>query len=152
LTLLPVVVFMLLFSVVIAIATGTSFGQLTELAVFVVWLGAGFVCIGVAAGGIDPHFEAADDRRAVGIAGTFAGLGGAIGFGLLSVAALALFVYGLAAAQGTAHLGILPSTPAIGALMFVAGLTLTVGACAVVGALLWVANSRLLRYEGAIAE
>jgi ABC-2 type transport system permease protein len=152
LTLLPVVVLTLLISVVIAIAGGSNVGQLSELVVFVVWLGIGFVSIGVAAGGIDPHFEAADDRRAVGLVGTFAGLGGTLGFGLLSLGAFALFVFGAAAAQGTAHLRVLPATPAVGAMMFGAGFLLAVGAGAVVGTLLWIANSRLRRYEGAIAE
>ena len=152
LTLLPVVVFALLFSVVIAAATGSGIGQFAELAVLVVWLCTGFVCIGVAAGGIDPHFEATDDRRSVGVIGTLAGLAGAIGFGMLSLAALASFVYGLAAAQGTAHLIVLPSTPTVGALMFAAGLVLAAVAGVVVGTMLWIANSRLLRYEGAIAD
>jgi hypothetical protein len=152
LTLLPVVVFTVLFSVVIAAASGSDIGQLTEVVFFVVWLGAGFVSIGVAAGGIDPHFEAADDRRAVGLVGTLTGLGGAFGFGLLSLGAFASFVYGLAAAEGTAHLVVLPSTPAVGALMFGAGVLLATGAGAVVGTLMWIANSRLVRYEGAIAE
>jgi hypothetical protein len=142
----------LLISVAVAVASGSDFGQLSELAVFVIWLGIGFVSIGVAAGGIDPHFEASDDRRAVGLVGTLAGLGGTIGFGLLSIGAFALFVYGFAAAQGTAHLRVLPSTPTVGALMFIAGLALVIGAGFVVGTLLWVANSRLLRHEGAIAE
>jgi hypothetical protein len=152
LTLLPVVVFTLLFTIVIAVASRSGAGQLAELAVFVVWLGAGFVSIGVAAGGIDPHFEAADDRRAVGLVGTLLGLAGAMGFALLSLGALASFVYGLAAAEGTAHLRVLPSTPVVGALMFGAGLLLAVAAGVVVGVLLWIANSRLLHYEGAIAE
>jgi len=152
LTLVPVLVLTLLISVVVAVASGSDFGQLSELAVFVVWLGIGFVSISVAAGGIDPHFEASDDRRAVGLVGTLAGLGGTIGFGLLSVAAFALFVYGVAAAQGTAHLRVLPSTPTVGALMFIAGLALVVSAGFVAATLLWIANSRLLRYEGAIAE
>jgi hypothetical protein len=152
LTLLPVVAVTLLISVVIAVASGSDVAQLSEIALFAVWLGIGFVAIGVAAGGIDPHFEATDERRAVGLVGTLAGLAGATGFGLLSLAAFALFVYGFAAAEGTARLGVLPSTPTVGALMFVAGLMLTAGAGVVVGTLLWIANSRLLRYEGAIAE
>jgi hypothetical protein len=36
--------------------------------------------------------------------------------------------------------------------MFGAGLLLAVAAGVVVGVLLWIANSRLLHYEGAIAE
>ena len=152
LSLLPVLVFTLVFSVVIAAATGSGIGQFVELVVLVVWLSTGFVCIGVAAGGIDPHFEAKDDRRSVGVVGTLAGLAGAIGFGLLSVGALAAFVYGLAAAQGTAHLVVLPSNPTVGVLMLAGGLVLVATAGVIVGIMLWIANSRLVRYEGAIAE
>lgn len=152
LTLVPVVVVTLVISVVIAVASGSDMGQLGELAFFVVWLSAGFVSIGVAAGGIDPRFDAADDRRAVGLLGTFAGVAGALGFGVLSTGAFALFVLGLAAAEGTAHLVVLPSTPAVGALMFGAGFVLTAGAGVVVGVLLWFANSRLRRHEGGIAQ
>ena len=152
LTLIPVLAFTLVFCVIVGAMSGTRIGQIAELLVLVVWLGTGFVAIGVAAGGIDPHFEAADDRRAVGIVGTLFGLGGALGFGLLSVGAFALFVYGAAAAQGTAELRVLPSTPVVGALMFGGGLLLAAAAGVMVGFLLWFANSRLRRYEGAIAE
>ena len=152
LTLVPVVVVALVISVVIAVASGSDMGQLGELAFFVVWLSAGFVSIGVAAGGIDPRFDAADDRRAVGLLGTFAGVAGALGFGVLSTGAFALFVLGFAAVEGTAHLVVLPSTPAVGALMFGAGFVLTAGAGVVVGVLLWFANSRLNRHEGGIAQ
>jgi hypothetical protein len=152
LSLLPVLVFTLVFSVVIAAATGSGISQFVELTVLVVWLSTGFVSIGVAAGGIDPHFESKDDRRSVGVVGTLAGLAGAIGFGLLSVGALASFVYGLAAAQGTAHLVVLPSTPTVGVLMLAGGLVLVATAGVIVGIMLWIANSRLVRFEGAIAE
>jgi hypothetical protein len=110
------------------------------------------VSIGVAAGGIDPHFEAADDRRSVGVIGTLAGIAAAIGFGLLSVGSLAAFVYGIAAAQGTARLIVVPSTPAVGVVMVGGGLLLAAGAGAVVVTMMVIANSRLLRYEGAIAQ
>jgi hypothetical protein len=152
LTVFPVIAFTLVLTVILAVVSGSGVGEFAELSIFVVWLGIGFVSIGVAAGGIDPHFEAADDRRAVGLAGTVAGLVGAIGFASLSVGALASFVFGVAAAEGKAHLGGLPSTPTVGALMFLAGLILAVGAGVVVGTLLWIANARLRRYEGAIAD
>ena len=152
LTLIPVLAFTLVFCVIVVAMSGSGIGQIVELLVLVLWLGTGFVAIGVAAGGIDPRFEAVDDRRAVGIVGTLFGLGGALGFGLLSLGAFALFVYGVAAAMGTAQLRVLPSTPAVGALMFGLGLVLAAAAGALVGFLLWLANSRLRRYEGAIAE
>jgi hypothetical protein len=153
LTLPPVLVLTLLFGVTVATLSGSGIAQLVALAVLVVWLGLGFVSIGVSAGGIDPRFDASDDRRAVGLLGTLAGLGGSFGFGLLSVGAFALFVFGLGAVEGTTtHLGPIPATPAIGALMWAGGVILVAGAVAVVGTLLWVANSRLGSYEGTIAN
>jgi hypothetical protein len=151
LTLPPVLVVTLLFTVVVAAVSGNGLAQLAELSVLVVWLSVGFVSIGVSAGGIDPRFDASDDRRAVGVVGTLAGLGGALGFGLLSVSAFALFVFGLAAAEGNAPLGGLPATLTVGALMWIGGLALATGAVAVVGALLWFANTRLSGFEAAIA-
>jgi hypothetical protein len=151
LTLPPVLTLTLLFSVVVATVGGGGIAELAEMAVLVTWLGVGFVSIGVSAGGIDPQFEAADDRRAVGLVGTFAGLGAALGFGLLSVGAAALFVFGVGVAEGNVHIGPLPSSPTIGALMLAAGLVMAIGAGAIVGTLLWFANSRLSAYEGAIS-
>ncbi len=152
LTLPPVLALTLVFGAVVAILSGSGIGQLSGLAVLVVWLGLGFVSIGVSAGGIDPRFDAADDRRAVGLLGTVAGLGGSFGFGLLSVGAFALFVFGLGAVEGTTtHLGPIPTTPVIGALMWAGGAILATGAVGLVGALLWIANSRLGSYEGTIA-
>jgi hypothetical protein len=93
-----------------------------------------------------------DDRRAVGLVGTLAGLGGSMGFGLLSVGAFALLVFGADAIAGTAQLGSIPSTPLTGAVMWVVGITLAAGSLAVVGLLVWLANSRLRSYESAIAN
>ncbi len=152
LTLPPVLGLTLLFTIVVAGATGSGVPQVAELMALVLWLGAGFVSIGVSAGAIDPRFDASDDRRAVGLVGTLAGLGGAAGFGLLSIGSFALFVFGAAAAAGTAHLGPIPSTPTIGALMWASGVVLAAGAAAVVGTLLWIANSRLSSDEGVIAS
>lgn len=152
LTLPPVLALTLVFGVVVAILSGSGIAQLAGLAVLVVWLGLGFVSIGVSAGGIDPRFDAADDRRAVGLLGTVAGLGGSFGFGLLSLGAFALFVFGLGVLEGTTtHLGPIPTTPLIGALMWTGGVVLAAGAVGLVGALLWIANSRLRSYEGTIA-
>jgi hypothetical protein len=118
----------------------------------VIWLGCGFVSIGVSAGGIDPHFEALDDRRAVGLIGTLAGLGGSLGFGALSLGAFALIVFGAGAVAGTNQLGPIPSTPVVGALMWAGALVLAAGSAAVVGVLLWLANVRLRSFETAIAN
>ena len=151
LTLPPVLVLTLLFSFVVATVSRSGIAQYVELAVLVVWLGVGFVSVGVSAGAIDPRFDASDDRRAVGIVGTLAGLGGTLGFGLLSVGSLALVVFGYAASQGIRQLGPIPATPVIGALMWAGAVVLLVGAAAIVIALLWFANSRLRSWEGAIA-
>jgi hypothetical protein len=152
LTLPPVLVLTLIFGIVVAAVSGSSLAESVELAVLVVWLGVGFVSIGVSSGGIDPRFDASDDRRAVGIVGTLTGLGGALGFGLLSVGSFALFVFGYGVGAGTTHLGPIPATPTIGALMWSVGLILAVGAAAIVVGLVWFANSRLRAWEGAIAS
>ena len=152
LTLPPVLVLTLGFSMVVATVSRSGIAQYVELAVLVVWLAIGFVSVGVSAGAIDPRFDASDDRRAVGIVGTLAGLGGTLGFGLLSVGSLALLVFGYAAAQGIRQLGPIPATPAIGALMWSGALVLLVGAAAIVIVLLWFANLRLRSWEGGIAS
>ena len=152
LTLPPVLAMTIVFSVVVAMVSHEGAGRAIELGTLVVWLGCGFVTIGVSAGGIDPRFDAMDDRRAVGLVGTLAGLGGSLGFGLLSAGALALFVFGADAIGGASTLGPFPSTPELGAMMWGAGVVLAGGALAIVGALLWIANSRLGSNEVAVAN
>jgi hypothetical protein len=151
LTLPPVLVLTFIFSMVVATVSASGGAQYLELAILVLWLGTGFVAVGVSAGAIDPRFDASDDRRAVGLVGTLAGLAGTLGFGLLSVGALALLVFGYSAAQGIRQLGPIPATPAVGALMWAGGLVCLIGAAAIVIILLWFANTRLRSYEGRIA-
>jgi hypothetical protein len=152
LTLPPVLAMTTVFSIVVTLVGGSGVDRILELCTLVIWLGCGFVAIGVSAGSIDPRFDALDDRRAVGLLGTLAGVGGSLSFGLLSLGAFALFVFGAGAVAGTANLGPIPSTPAIGAMMWAAGIVLAAGSLAVVGLLLWFANSRLRSYETAIAS
>jgi hypothetical protein len=140
------------FSIVVAIVSSNGAARAVELGTLVVWLGFGFVSIGVSAGGIDPRFDALDDRRAVGLVGTLAGLGASLGFGLLSIGAFALFLFGADAVAGTAQLGPFPSTPEIGALMWAGGVVLAACSSAVVVLLLWIANSRLRSFETTIAN
>jgi ABC-type uncharacterized transport system YnjBCD permease subunit len=140
----------IVFSVVVALVSNNGADRILELGTLVIWLGCGFVAIGVSAGGIDPRFESLDDRRAIGLVGTLAGIGGSLGFGVLSVGALALFVYGADAFSGNATLGPIPSTPEVGTLMWVAGVVLAAGSLALVVLLLWLANSRLRTFETAI--
>jgi hypothetical protein len=147
----PVMAMMIVFVVVVDIASKSGAGQLLGLVVFGTWLAAGFVSISVSGGAIDPRFEATDDRRSVGIVGTLTAIGGSLGFALMSVGALALFFFGEQALTGTANFGPIPSTPAIGIVMMVIGLLLLVAGGILVGILLVLANSRLRSFEAAIS-
>lgn len=152
LTVPPVLAMTVVFSVVVAIVSSNGADRAVELSTLVVWLGFGFVSIGVSAGGIDPRFDALDDRRSVGLVGTLAGLAASLGFGLLSIGAFALFLFGGDAVVGTANLGPIPSTAAVGALMLAGGVVLAACSLAVVALLLWLANSRLRSFDTAIAN
>jgi hypothetical protein len=152
LTVPPVLAMTVVFSVVVAIVSSNGADRLVELSTLVIWLGFGFVSIGVSAGGIDPRFDALDDRRSVGLVGTLAGLGASLGFGLLSIGAFALFLFGADAVAGTAQLGPFPATPEIGAVMWAGGMVLAACSLAVVVLLLWIANSRLRSFDTAIAN
>jgi hypothetical protein len=148
----PVLATMLVFSVAVAVTSKSGAIQLLELVIFGVWLAAGFVSISVSSGAIDPHFEATDDRRSVGIIGTFTSIGGSLGFSIISIGALALFLFGQQAAAGTANLGPIPSTPAVGFAMVLGGLLLVASGCALVAVLLTFANARLRAFEASITE
>jgi hypothetical protein len=149
----PVVVAtMLVFSVAVALISKSGAAQLLELVILGLWLAAGFVSISVSGGAIDPRFDATDDRRAVGLVGSLAAIGGSLGFAVLSLGALALFLFGGQAASGGGNLGPIPSTPAIGFAMIFGGGVLMIACAALVGVLLWIANSRLRSFEGSIAS
>ena len=152
LTLPPVLAMTIVFSAVVALVGHEGAERAIELGTLVVWFGCGFVAIGVSAGGIDPRFDALDDRRAVGLVGTLIGVGGSLGFALLSAGALALFVFGADAIGGATRLGPIPATPELGALMWGTGVVLAVGSIAIVGLLLWLANIRLRSNEVAVAN
>jgi len=150
---LPVVLAtMLVFSIAVAVASKSGPIQLLELVIFGVWLALGFVSISVSGGAIDPHFEATDDRRSVGVLGTFTSIGGSLGFAVVSIGALALFLFGEQAVVGAANLGPIPSTPAVGVAMILGGLLLLVAGCALVGVLLTFANARLRAFDAGISE
>jgi hypothetical protein len=152
LTLPPVLAMTIVFSVVVTMVSHDGADRAVELGALVLWLGCGFVAVGVSAGAIDPRFDALDDRRAVGLVGTLAGLAGSLGFALLSAGALALFIYGGDAIGGATRLGPIPMTPGLGALMWGTGVALALGSLAIVGLLLWLANSRLRSNEVAVAN
>ncbi len=148
----PVVVAtMLVFSIAVAVISKSGVAQLLELVVLGLWLAAGFVSISVSGGAIDPRFDATDDRRAVGLVGSLAAIGGSLGFAVLSLGALALFLFGEQAASGGGNLGPIPMTPAIGFAMIFGGAVLMIACVALVGGLLWIANSRLRSFEASIA-
>jgi len=146
----PVLATMLVFSVAVAVASKSGAGQLVELIVFGAWLALGFVSISVAGGAIDPHFEATDDRRSVGLLGTLAAIGGSVGFSVLSIGALAGFLFGEQVAAGAASIGPIPTTPPIGVAMILGGVLLVIAACALAGGLLFIANARLRSFEAGI--
>ena len=146
----PVLATMLVFSVAVAVASKSGAGQLLELIIFGAWLALGFVSISVAGGAIDPHFEATDDRRSVGLLGTLAAIGGSVGFSVLSIGALAGFLFGEQVAAGAAFIGPIPTTPAIGVAMILGGVLLVIAACALAGGLLFIANARLRSFEAGI--
>src|SRR5258708_39972158 len=73
LTLPPVLVLTLGFSIVVATVSKSGIAQYLELAVLVVWLGIGFVAVGVSAGAVDPRFAGSEHRPAVVLGGTMAG-------------------------------------------------------------------------------
>ena len=152
LTLPPVLAMTIVFSIVVAMVGHEGANRAIELGTLVVWLGCGFVAIGVSAGGIDPRFDALDDRRSIGLVGTLAGVGASLGFGVLSGGALALFVFGSDAIGGAGHLGPIPTTPELGALMWGGGVVLAMGSLGIVGLVLFLANSRLLSNEVAVAN
>jgi len=147
----PVLLTMLVFSFAVALFSRSGPAQLIQLVVFGVWLAAGFVSIAVSGGGIDPHFDANDDRKSVGLVGTLTSIGASLVFAVMSIGALALFLFGGEVATGTADLGPIPSTPAVGAAMIFGGVLLMAGGGLLVGALLWIANARLRSFEGSIA-
>jgi len=148
----PVVVAtMLVFSIAVAFISKSGVAQLLELVILGLWLAAGFVSISVSGGAIDPRFDATDDRRAVGLVGSLAAIGGSLGFAVLSLGALALFLFGEQAASGGGNLGPIPMTPAIGFAMIFGGAVLMIACVALVGGLLWIANSRLRSFEASIA-
>jgi hypothetical protein len=150
---LPVVLAtMLVFSVAVAVAGKSGAIQLLELVIFGVWLAFGFVSISVSGGAIDPHFEATDDRRSVGVLGSLTSIGGSLGFSVISIGALALFLFGEQAAAGAANLGPIPSTPAVGFAMILGGFLLVAAGCVLVAVLLTFANARLRAFEGSISE
>jgi hypothetical protein len=143
-TLAPVVALTTLISVVVAVTARNGALQVASIAILAVWLGFGFVAIAVSAGAIDPHFDSVDDRRSVGVGGTFAAIGGELLFGALSVGAFAMLEFAVSPPS------FLPASPLTAALLVVGAVVLVVGAAAVVAGMLWLAAGRLRTFEGAI--
>jgi ABC-2 family transporter len=144
-TLAPVIALATVISAVVATTGGNDPGQVAAIALLALWLGFGLVSIGVAAGAIDPHFESVDDRRAVGVAGTFAALGGELGFGALSIGAFALLQFAVRAPA------FLPSSPLTTLLLVLLAVALAGAGLALVYFMLWLAAGRLRTFEGSIA-
>ncbi|HSS61924.1 MAG TPA: hypothetical protein VLK30_10760 [Candidatus Limnocylindrales bacterium] len=150
-TLIPVVIIAIVLSVVSSTVAGNRPADTLQLLVLAIWLSAGCVCIGVAAGAIDPKFESTDDRRAVGVAGTFAALGAELGFGLLSVGAFALLHVSPDLLAGTTSIEGLPSGAGVLAAGVLIAILLAIAGAAVVALMLLVATWRLRSFEGQIS-
>ena len=151
LTMLPIIALTVVLSVVVAVLGDNTVVDVVEIAILALWLGLGFVSIGVSVGGIDPRFEAVDDRRMVGAAGTLAGLGAELGFGVLTVVSFGLLRLSPDVFAGTSHIGDLPSTPLLAVAIVAFAVVVAAAAVGVVGLLLWTANSRLGSFEASIA-
>ena len=147
----PVVATMLVFSIAVDVASKSGVPQGLELIAFGLWLAIGFVSISVSGGAIDPRFDVTDDRKAVGLVGTLAAIGGSLAFAVFSVGALAGFTFGAEAATGTVDLGPIPSTPEVGVVMILGGVLLVVAGVVLTAVLLWIANARLNTFEATIA-
>jgi hypothetical protein len=87
----------------------------------------------------------------VGLVGTLAAIGGSLAFAVFSIGALAGFTFGAEAASGTADLGPIPSTLAVGVVMILGGVLLIVAGVVLTAVLLWIANARLNSFEATIA-
>ncbi len=150
-SMLPIIGMTVGISITVAALGGNDAGQVVELGLLALWLGAGFVTIGVCAGAIDPRFEAMDDRRMVGPAGTLFGLAAEVGFGVLSVLAFTVLHVSTDVYLGHPIIGDVTLSSGLG-LAFVAG-ALALGACAV-GVLVFLlrtAQQRLASFEASIA-
>jgi len=149
-TVAPVVILTTFITVGTSVAGGIGFGKAAQLAVLAVWLGLGCVSIGVSAGAIDPQFESADDRRVVGVLGTFAAMGGELAFGLLSIGAFALIQLAEQLASGTEGFGFVAPSAVTAALAAGVAVLPAAGGVGVVALMLWSANSHLRSFEGSI--
>jgi len=150
-TIVPVLALSTAISLGLSLFGGNNAWKTLQLVLLAAWLGIGCVCIGVSAGAIDPNFESTDDRRSVGIVGTFAAMGGELAFGLFSVGSLGLLYLAASLASGTGVLG-LPATPALAAMSVLVAIVLAAGSAVVVGLMLWIANSHLRGFEGSIVS
>jgi ABC-2 type transport system permease protein len=151
-TVAPVVVLTTFITIASSVVGGIGIAKGAQLTVLAVWLALGCVSIGVSAGAIDPQFESADDRRVVGVLGTFAAMGGELAFGLLSVGAFALVQLAEQLASGTGGFGFV--TPSAATAALAAGLAVlpAAGGVGVVVLMLWSANSHLRSFEGSITS
>lgn len=149
-TVAPAVALTTLITLAMSLVGGIGPLRTVEIVFLAVWLGVGCVCIGVSAGAIDPRFDSADDRRSVGVVGTFAAMGGELAFGLLSVGSFALVFVALQIGSGAGFAG-LPRSPLVEGVLLLVAAGLALGGVALVGFMLWTAVSRLRSFEGSIA-
>lgn len=151
-SMLPIVGLTTAVSLVVAVLGKNNLADIVQLGLLALWLGFGFVAIGVSVGAIDPRFDALDDRRMVGPAGTFAGLGAELGFGALSLLAwigihVALQVYG-----GHPVIGDLTFPLAVAAVFLLGAVVIAAAAAGVIVLLLRMAARQLDAFEESISS
>lgn len=150
-TLAPVLVISAAVAVVTSIVSGGGVGTTVALVALGIWVSAGCVGISVAAGAIDPHFDSADERRAVGVLGTVTAMGASVAFALLSIGAFGLLVLASQLAGGaSAFGGLLPASPATAVVVAGIGLALAGGGAGLVAVLLNSGASSLGKFEAGI--
>lgn len=151
-SMLPIVGLTTCVSVAVAVLAKNSLGDVLQLAALALWLGFGFVAIGVSAGAIDPRFDAIDDRRMIGPAGTFAGLGAEVGFGMLSLLAFTGIRVAAEVFAGHAVIGDITLPNAIAAAILAGAVVAAALAAGVVFLLLRMAVGRLESFEASITS
>lgn len=149
-SMLPIIGLSVVMGSAVAAVGGNSPQEVAELTALALWLGVGFVTIGVCTGAIDPRFDANDDRRMVGTAGSLAGLGAELGFGAISLLAFVTVHEAIQVFSRRPVIGGATLDPAV-ALGFIGGaLALLAISVTVLALLLRTAASRLASFEASI--
>ncbi|HVH63669.1 MAG TPA: hypothetical protein VNA65_08710 [Candidatus Dormibacteraeota bacterium] len=151
-SMLPIVGLVAAISVGVAILGRNNPADVLQLTVMALWLGFGFVAIGVSVGAIDPRFDALDDRRMVGPLGTLVGVGAELGFGALTLLAFTVVHVAIQVYAGHPVFGDVTIPVGVGIALVAGALILAAAGVAVVFVLLRIAASKLEGFEASIAS